>query len=137
MVHSRGGFCDLPVCGVAGAAKLAFGIGVQQECGSIFVTRKVRLRTSPPYAKGFDYRDFLGDFRDDFRGFVTVELDGGESQRFCEGEDGLGSPVHENANGGHQRWKLADNFFGGKWRNSARAFWVKVKTDGVSAEFAG
>jgi hypothetical protein len=120
------GFGGLPVHGAAGAAELAAGIGVQQKCSDLFETGKIGAGSSLPDAKGFEYGDFLGYFRDHFRRFVAVKLNGGESQSLRQYQHWLRSPVHENPYRSNKGRKLADYSLGSEWRNYAGAVWVKV-----------
>ncbi len=75
--------------------------------------------------------------RADGSGFVAVELDCAETQRFCQRDNRCGIPVDEDADGGNERGEFAENFPGIGGGEAARTLFIEVEAEGVGAEFDG
>ncbi len=130
----RGGASEVPIAGGAAAAVLAGSRGIEEECRSATKAGKFERGGSLPQAQGFDDGQAAGDGVDDLRGFIAVELRGGEAQGFAESDDRGLRPVDEDADRSDEGRKPAKYFRRGEGSDAARAAFIEIQTYGVGAE---
>jgi hypothetical protein len=130
----RGAASEVPVAGGAAAAVLAGSGRIEEEGRSAAKAGKFGRSSSLPQAQGFDDGQAAGDGVDDLWSFIAVELRGREAQGFAESDDGSLRPVDEDADGSDEGRKPAKYFRRGEGSDAARAAFIEIQPNGMSAK---